>query len=152
MPYAIFTLVSYSRSAQKALQKIPRDVAQLIVSKINQHTVDPTSLANNVKKLKGDFEGLIRLRAGDWRIIMDDQGNVLMILEIKPRGAPMNEMTKSQIIITPSGERMVVLPEADYAALIERLEDAEDVASATAVLESIGAVKKNSCRLVSWSG
>jgi len=49
----------------------------------------------------------------------------------------MNEMTKSQIIISPSGERMVVLPEADYAALIERLEDAEDIASATAVRERI---------------
>jgi len=78
--------VSYSRSAQKALQRIPRNVAQLIISKINQYARDPTSLANNVKKLKGDFEGLIRLRVGDWRIIMDDQGNVLMILEIKPRG------------------------------------------------------------------
>ena len=32
---------------------------------------------------------------------------------------------------------MVVLPEADYAALIERLEDAEDIASATAILERI---------------
>lgn len=49
----------------------------------------------------------------------------------------MNDMPKSQIIISPSGERMVVLPESDYAALIERLEDAEDIASATAVLERI---------------
>lgn len=49
----------------------------------------------------------------------------------------MNEVPKSQIIISPSGERMVVLPEADYAALIERLEDAEDIASATAVRERI---------------
>lgn len=78
--------VSYSRSAQKALQKIPRNVAQLIIAKINQYARDPSSLANNVKKLKGDFEGLIRLRVGDWRIIMDDQGNVLMILGITPRG------------------------------------------------------------------
>lgn len=49
----------------------------------------------------------------------------------------MNEMPKSQIIVTPSGERMVVLPEADYEALVERLEDAEDIASARAVLERI---------------
>ena len=49
----------------------------------------------------------------------------------------MNEVPRSQVIVTPSGERLVVLPEADYAALIERLEDAEDVASATAVLERI---------------
>ena len=78
--------VSYSRSAQKALRKIPRNVAQLIVSKINQYVSDPSSLTNNVKTLKGDFDGLVRLRVGDWRVIMDDRGNVLMILEIKPRG------------------------------------------------------------------
>ena len=75
--------VSYSRTA---LKKIPRNVAQLIVSKINQYTGDPASLANNVKMLMGEFDGLIRLRVGDWRIIMDDRGNVLLVFEIKPRG------------------------------------------------------------------
>jgi DNA-binding XRE family transcriptional regulator/PHD/YefM family antitoxin component YafN of YafNO toxin-antitoxin module len=49
----------------------------------------------------------------------------------------MNEVPRRQVIVTPAGERLVVLPEADYAALIERLEDAEDIASATAVLERI---------------
>ena len=49
----------------------------------------------------------------------------------------MNEVPRSQIIVTPSGERLVVLPEADYAALMERLEDAEDIASANAVLDRI---------------
>lgn len=37
-------------------------------------------------------------------------------------------MTK-QIIVTPAGERLVVLPEADYEALVEAAEDAEDVAA-----------------------
>ena len=49
----------------------------------------------------------------------------------------MNDMPKNQIIISPSGERMVVMSEANYSALIERLEDAEDIASATAILERI---------------
>jgi DNA-binding Xre family transcriptional regulator/PHD/YefM family antitoxin component YafN of YafNO toxin-antitoxin module len=49
----------------------------------------------------------------------------------------MNEMFNRQVIIAPSGERMVVLPEADYLALVERLEDAEDIATANAVLERI---------------
>ncbi|UVC08338.1 type II toxin-antitoxin system RelE/ParE family toxin [Rhizobium sp. TH2] len=78
--------VTYSRSAQKALQKIPRNIASLIVSKINQYAADPASLANNTKTLKGEFAGLVRLRVGDWRVIMDDRGNVLLIAEIKPRG------------------------------------------------------------------
>ena len=78
--------VCYSRSAQKALQKMPRNIAQLIVSKINQYARNPASLANNVKSLKGEHTGLIRLRIGDWRVIMDDRGNILDIVEVKPRG------------------------------------------------------------------
>lgn len=49
----------------------------------------------------------------------------------------MNEMPKHQVIVTPAGERLVVLPEADYAMLVERLEDAEDIASTTAILDRI---------------
>jgi DNA-binding XRE family transcriptional regulator len=37
-------------------------------------------------------------------------------------------MTK-QIIITPNGERMVVLPEAEYERLLDLAEDAEDIAA-----------------------
>ena len=37
-------------------------------------------------------------------------------------------MTK-QIIETPKGERLVVIPEAEYEALIEAIEDAEDLAA-----------------------
>jgi DNA-binding XRE family transcriptional regulator len=37
-------------------------------------------------------------------------------------------MTK-QIITTPNGERMVVLSEVEYERLVDRLEDAEDVAA-----------------------
>lgn len=35
-----------------------------------------------------------------------------------------------QVIVTPAGERLVVLPEADYEALVEASEDAEDSAAA----------------------
>jgi DNA-binding XRE family transcriptional regulator len=35
-------------------------------------------------------------------------------------------MTK-QIITTPNGERMIVLSEAEYERLVDRLEDAEDI-------------------------
>jgi mRNA interferase RelE/StbE len=56
----------------------------LIRSKIEAYARDPASQASNVKALRGR-EG-IRLRVGDWRVIMDDQGNVLAILDIVPRG------------------------------------------------------------------
>ena len=50
----------------------------------------------------------------------------------------MNEIPSSkQIIVTPQGERLVVLSEAEYKALLERLEDAEDIASARLVAERI---------------
>ena len=59
--------------------------AQLIRSKIEAYAQDPASQANNVKSLKGR-EG-IRLRVGNWRVIMDDRDNVLAILDIGPRGS-----------------------------------------------------------------
>jgi DNA-binding Xre family transcriptional regulator len=49
----------------------------------------------------------------------------------------MNEILNRQVIVAPGGERMIVLPEADYLELVERLEDAEDIASANAILARI---------------
>jgi mRNA interferase RelE/StbE len=75
--------ISYSKSAIKALRRMPTNTAMLIRTKIEAYATDPASQANNVKSLKGR-EG-IRIRVGDWRVIMDDQGNVLAVLEICPR-------------------------------------------------------------------
>ena len=77
--------ISYSKVAIRALRRMPRNVADLIRSKIEAFAEDPALQANNVKVLKGR-EG-IRLRVGDWRVIIDDQGNVLAILDIGPRGS-----------------------------------------------------------------
>ncbi|WP_406871231.1 type II toxin-antitoxin system RelE/ParE family toxin (plasmid) [Thioclava sp. 'Guangxiensis'] len=63
---------------------MPKNTAERIFGKINDYAEDPASQANNVKSLKGR-KG-IRLRVGDWRVIMDDQGMVLDVLEIGPRG------------------------------------------------------------------
>ena len=80
--------ISYSKVAIRALRRMPRNVADLIRSKIEAFAEDPALQANNVKVLKGR-EG-IRLRVGDWRVIIDDQGNVLAILDIGPRGSVYN--------------------------------------------------------------
>lgn len=77
--------ISYTKSAIRALRRIPANTAALIRSKIEAYARDPASQAGNVKALRGR-EG-IRLPAQDWRVIMDDQGNVLAILEIGPRGS-----------------------------------------------------------------
>lgn len=76
--------VSYTKSATRTLRRMPANTATLIRSKIETYARDPASQAGNVKPLKGR-EG-IRLRVGDWRVIMDDRGDVLAILEIGPRG------------------------------------------------------------------
>lgn len=78
-------LISYSRAALKALRKMSADTAERIIGKIEQYARDPASQANNVTVLKGR-EG-IRLRVGDWRVIMNDEGAVLAVLDIGPRGS-----------------------------------------------------------------
>lgn len=76
--------IIFTRTARKSLARLPANVARLIQSKIEQYAVDPKSLAQNVVKLQGR-DGF-RLRVGDWRVIFDEDGRVLHILEIGPRG------------------------------------------------------------------
>ncbi|MEX6506907.1 helix-turn-helix domain-containing protein [Jiella sp. M17.18] len=46
-------------------------------------------------------------------------------------------MTWPQIITTETGEKLVVLPQADYERLVELAEDAADVAAADAVMKRV---------------
>jgi mRNA interferase RelE/StbE len=62
---------------------MPVNTASLIRDKMELFASDPDALANNIKVLKQT--GLIRIRVGDWRIIIDD-GTVLMVLDVGPRG------------------------------------------------------------------
>ncbi len=62
---------------------MPANTARRILDKIDAYAADPQSQANNVTALAGR-EG-IRLRVGDWRVIMRD-GEVLDVLKIGPRG------------------------------------------------------------------
>jgi len=75
--------ITFTRSAAKALRRMPANTAARIVAKVEEYAADPASQANNVKALKGR-DG-VRLRVGDWRVIMED-GIVLQVLEIGPRG------------------------------------------------------------------
>lgn len=73
--------ISYTKAALRTLRRMSANMAALIRSKIEDDAQDPASQTNNVTSLKGR-EG-IRLRVDDWRVIMDDQGNVL---KIRPLG------------------------------------------------------------------
>ncbi|MCR4267438.1 type II toxin-antitoxin system RelE/ParE family toxin [Nitratireductor sp. ZSWI3] len=75
--------VVYRSAAAKALRRMLTNTARRIMGKIEAYAANPASQANNVKALRGR-DG-IRLRVGDWRVIMHD-GEVLDVLHIGPRG------------------------------------------------------------------
>jgi mRNA interferase RelE/StbE len=75
--------ITYRPAAVKALRRMPAKTAKRIIGKIEAYAATPASQANNVKKLQGR-DG-IRLRVGDWRVLMLD-GEVLDVLNIGPRG------------------------------------------------------------------
>jgi mRNA interferase RelE/StbE len=79
--------IEYSRDAQKALTRLPRNLATLIRRKIEGLAADPFAANNNVKRLKGG-EGY-RLRVGDWRVIylIDAGVLVIVVVRIGPRGS-----------------------------------------------------------------
>ena len=76
--------IAFSKTAVRALRRMPSHAAALIRAKIKQYATDPESLGNNVKALRGR-DGF-RLRVGDWRVIFDEDGRVISVLEIGPRG------------------------------------------------------------------
>jgi mRNA interferase RelE/StbE len=75
--------IAYSKMAIKALRRMPAPTSRRIRDKIEDYAADPASQTNNVKTLIG--REAIRLRVGDWRVIMED-GVVLDVLDIGPRG------------------------------------------------------------------
>ncbi len=81
--------IAYTRTAQKALMRMPRNLALRIREKVRSFAEDPASQANNVKALRG-LDVVVRLRVGDWRVIMRD-GDIIEILEVKPRGSAYKE-------------------------------------------------------------
>lgn len=81
--------IVYSRAAVRTLARIPRDLAVRIRAKIRAYAADPGSQANNVSRLRGPGR-LLRLRVGDWRIVMRDADG-LEILHVAIRGSAYKE-------------------------------------------------------------
>lgn len=77
--------VIFHTAARRTLRRIPANEAVRIREKISLYAEQPEALKANVKKLQGR-EGF-RLRVGNWRIIFDENGDVLDILEIDSRGS-----------------------------------------------------------------
>lgn len=77
--------VVFSKDALKALSRMPVQTSMLIRSKIAQYASDPTMQSNNVKSLKG-MRGVMRLRVGDWRILLTETGEIIAVIRVAPRG------------------------------------------------------------------
>ena len=79
--------IIYHQKAQKTLKKMDNKTANLIMDKIDQLAEDTTKLSNNITPLSGpEFKGIYRLRVGNWRVFFNEDGEILNILKIGPRG------------------------------------------------------------------
>jgi mRNA interferase RelE/StbE len=78
--------VDISKDANKTLRRMPRNLSDLIVTKIENLAADPYAPNNNVRALAG--RPGYRLRVGDWRVIydLDDRLRILAVERIAPRG------------------------------------------------------------------
>jgi mRNA interferase RelE/StbE len=79
--------IKYSERAVKQLKQIAKGdkkAAARILKAIEEYAHDPVG-AFDIKLLKGKYAVFKRLRAGNYRIIFDDDGNVMLIYEVKHR-------------------------------------------------------------------
>lgn len=77
--------IVYTLPARKDMKRLPRDLSERIRSKVNQFASDPGSLANNVVAMKGDVT--LRLRVGDWRVIIEATQSEIIVHRVAPRGS-----------------------------------------------------------------
>ncbi len=77
--------ITFSKQADKALRKMPRNLALKIAKKIKELANQPEKMSN-IKKLT-NHPGY-RMRVGDWHVVylVDDSEKNIHIIKIKTRG------------------------------------------------------------------
>ena len=80
----IVRTVRYTTEAVKALKRHAH-VARRIRDKIRQYADDPAGQANNVAALRDS--PYKRLRIGDFRVILDERDDEIVVIKIGPRGS-----------------------------------------------------------------
>ncbi len=76
--------IRYTRRAAAALLR-HRNRAPQLMAKIEAYAADPAAFANNVKALQGMLG--LRLRVGEFRVIIDASDEEIVVLDIGPRGS-----------------------------------------------------------------
>ena len=77
--------ITFSKQADKALRRMPRNVAIIIAKKIKELAESPKRM-RNVKKIT-DHPGY-RMRVGDWRVVytVKEKEVLIHIVKIKSQG------------------------------------------------------------------
>jgi mRNA interferase RelE/StbE len=73
--------IEFIASAREQLRALPKDVRRLIGAKLDRAQHD---LAGDIKKLKG-FRHKYRLRAGNYRVLFELEGNCLVVYDVGDR-------------------------------------------------------------------
>lgn len=73
--------IRFTKQADRAIRKLPRQTARLLSEKLDQIAADPYAKIGNVTRLR-NRQGY-RLRVGKWRLIYEIQNDELVILVIK---------------------------------------------------------------------
>jgi len=78
--------ILFTKSADKALRGIPREIANRIREQLDLIAQDPYAQHNNVTKLQN--RPGYRLRVGDWRVIYElvDDKLIILVLKVGSRG------------------------------------------------------------------
>lgn len=75
--------IRYTADAARALRR-HGNVAARIRRAIGEYAADPAAHANNVRALVG--VPAKRLRVGDFRVIFEETGDMILVTKIGPRG------------------------------------------------------------------
>jgi mRNA interferase RelE/StbE len=78
--------ILFAKSVDKALRRLPRDIAQRIRQRLYEIALDPYAKHLDVTKLQN--RPGFRLRVGDWRVIYEIKGDelIILVLRVAPRG------------------------------------------------------------------